>query len=574
MLILTNEDIHGSMSSHHTLCVEVKMNRTKRKPALWLALLVTMALVALTGCGAINSLSARPVHANVEAMPQKDTALPEASPTPEPGTASTITADTIAALEGTLERVYQNVSPSVVYVEVLQQAAESSLPDWPFGMPQQSPQESPYQHGSGSGFVWDRTGHIVTNNHVVEGAEKIEVTFADGTIVPATLVGANRDSDLAVIKVDMPASELHPVSVSDSAQVKVGEIAIAIGNPFGLENTMTVGFISALGRTLPVESDGSTGPTYRIPDIIQTDAPINPGNSGGVLVNDQGEVIGVTAAIASPVQASVGIGFAIPSAIVQRIVPALIQDGHYAVPWLGISGTSLNPDLAQGMDLQADQHGALVIDVTPGSPADEAGLRGSDRDITVDGEEQRVGGDVITTINGQSVESFDDLIAYLFHSTSVGQQVTLTVLRNGQEHQIQVTLRERPSQESEPSPITEDVSEWAWLGIRGMTVSPEIAQAMNLDENQEGVLIVEVTGDSPADKAGLQGSHEAATIQDQQMLIGGDVIVAWDGKTIAQIAELQTLVRTGRPGQQVTVTVLRGDVQLDLQVTLEAYPAP
>jgi 2-alkenal reductase len=294
--------------------------------------------------------------------------------------------------------------------------------------------------------VWDEAGHIVTNNHVVEGADKIEVTFADGTIVPATLVGANRDSDLAVIKVDVPAEELHPVRMGDSTQVKVGEIAVAIGNPFGLENTMTVGFISALGRSLPVESNGSAGPTYRIPDIIQTDAPINPGNSGGVLVNDQGEVIGVTAAIASPVQASAGIGFVIPSAIVQKVVPELIEKGHYAVPWLGISGTSLDPDLTQGMGLDAGQRGVLVVDVTPDGPADKAGLRGSDRSITVDGEDRRVGGDVIVAIGGQTLETFDDLIAYLFGSTKVGQQVTLTVLRDGQQQEVQVTLGERPGQ--------------------------------------------------------------------------------------------------------------------------------
>jgi serine protease Do len=544
-----------------------------KRSLVLLSSIVVLSMTVLTGCGAANLFQ---TQARINVPPAVQAQPPATAPTSEPGTMPTITSDTIAALEGTLERVYQNGSPSVVYVEVLQeQAIGSGLPGWPFETPpQQAPEEMPYQHGSGSGFVWDKAGHIVTNNHVVQGAEKIEVTFADGTVVPATLVGANRDSDLAVIKVDVSAEELHPVQMGDSDQVKVGEIAIAIGNPFGLENTMTVGFISALGRTLPVASEDSLGPTYRIPDIIQTDAPINPGNSGGVLVNDQGEVIGVTAAIASPVQASAGIGFVIPAAIVQKVVPALIQDGHYAVPWLGISGTSLNPDRAQGMDLEANQHGALVIDVTPGGPADEAGLHGSDRDITVDGEEQRVGGDVIVAIGGQSIETFDDLIAYLFRSTSVGQQVNLTVLRDGREQQIKVTLRERPSQESERGPITEEVSERAWLGIRGMTVSPEIAQAMSLDKDQQGVLIVDVIGDSPADKAGLQGSHEPATIQGQQVLIGGDVIVAWDGETVTQMEGLQALVSAGQPGQQATVTVLRDGARLDLQVTLEAYPAP
>ena len=543
----------------------------KRRLVLWPALLVTLALVVLTGCSAVNMLSPRSADVNAKAMPDTEK-VPAATPAPA-GTAPAITSDTIAALEGTLEQVYQNVSPSVVYIEVAKQATGPSLPGWPSETPQQSPQESPYQRGSGSGFVWDKAGHIVTNNHVIDGADEIEVTFADGTSVPATLVGANRDSDLAVIQVDVPAEELHPVQMGDSTQVKVGEIAIAIGNPFGLENTMTVGFISALGRSLPVESTSSLGPTYRIPDIIQTDAPINPGNSGGVLVDEQGEVVGVTAAIASPVQASVGIGFVIPSDIVQKVVPALIQDGHYAVPWLGISGTSLDPDLAQAMDLDANQHGALVIDVTPDSPADQAGLRGSDRDVTVDGQQQLVGGDVIVAIGGQAVDTFDDLVAYLFHSTEVGQQVTLTVLRDGHEQQIDVILRERPSQEPERT-STREVSEQTWLGIRGMTVTPEIAQAMSLDEGQRGVLVVEVIGDSPADNAGLQGSQESATIQGQQVLVGGDVIVAWDGKTVTQMEGLQALVSAGHPGQQVTVTVLRDGTQMDLQVTLEAYPAP
>jgi serine protease Do len=279
----------------------------------------------------------------------------------------------------------------------------------------------------------------VTNNHVVDSADEIEVAFADGNIVPATLVGANRDSDLAVIQVDVPAGELHPVQMGDSSQVKVGEIAIAIGNLFGLENTMTVGFISGLGRSLPVESGSSLGPTYRIPDIIQTDAPINPGNSGGVLVDEQGEVMGVTAAIAAPVQASAGIGFVIPSAIVQRVVPVLIQDGHYAVPWLGISGTSLDPDLAKAMDLDAGQRGALVIDVTPDSPADEAGLRGSDRDVTVDGQQQRVGGDVIAAWDGEAVTQMEGLQA-LVSAGHPGQQVTVTVLRDGAQLDLLVTL--------------------------------------------------------------------------------------------------------------------------------------
>jgi serine protease Do len=247
------------------------------------------------------------------------------------------------------------------------------------------------------------------------------------------------------VKVELPAAQLHPVQLADSTQVKVGQLAVAIGNPFGLENTMTVGFVSALQRSLRAESESIEGPSYTIPDIIQTDAPINPGNSGGVLVDNQGQVIGVTAAIASPVRASAGIGFAIPTAIVQEVVPVLIEKGRYAHPWLGISGTTLDPDLAQAMKLETDQHGALVIDVTPGGPADKAGLRGSDQKITVDGEERRVGGDVVVAIDGQPVETFDDLVTYLVRSTEVGEKVTLTVLRDGEQTQVRVTLEARPT---------------------------------------------------------------------------------------------------------------------------------
>jgi 2-alkenal reductase len=212
------------------------------------------------------------------------------------------------------------------------------LPDLPELFPNQpqspnSPEfQPPTNQGLGSGFVWDTHGNIITNNHVVEGAEKIEVTFSDETVVTAELVGADPDSDLAVIRVDLPAGQLQSVQMGDSETLRVGQLAIAIGNPFGLEGTMTVGIVSALGRSLPA-SDGLTGgPVYSIPNVIQTDAPINPGNSGGVLLNDVGEVIGVTAAIESPVRANAGIGFVIPSSIVNQVVPELIENGSFAHP--------------------------------------------------------------------------------------------------------------------------------------------------------------------------------------------------------------------------------------------------
>ena len=549
-----------------------KLKKDKRIMAL--ALFVVLSLAALPGCGMAGSaaalLSAAPVRADTSAPVDVEAATPvPAAP-----------AD-LAAIEGALGRIYQDVGPSVVYIEVLQQQAAGMGQAWPF-FGDQAPQLPPsdqYQRGSGSGFVWDDSGYIVTNNHVVEGADKIKVTFSDGTTVIGTLVGSDADSDLAVVKVDVSAEELYPVQLADSTQVKVGELAVAIGNSFGLESTMTVGIVSALGRSLPVENGTATGGSYTIPDMIQTDAPINPGNSGGVLVDDQGKVIGVTSAIISPVRASAGIGFAIPSVIVQKVIPALIEDGHYAHPWLGISGTDLDSELAQAMHLEADQRGALVVDVVRGGPADEAGLRGSAETVTVDGQERRVGGDVIVRIGGENVARFDDLVAYLVRATDVGQTVTVTVLRDDGERQVQVTLGERPASES---PVSERVTRpggdeqaetaGAWLGITGMTLSSELSQAMGLPEEQQGVLIAGVVNSSPADLAGLRGGDRPVTVDGQQVLVGGDVIVAWDGSSVTHLEELQSLVREGHSGQEVTATVVRDGEQIDVQVTLEQRP--
>jgi serine protease Do len=472
----------------------------------------------------------------------------------------------LSVFEGALENVYQQVSPSVVNIQVTIES--SGLPSGlsPFGgLPQF--QQPPTQSALGSGFVWDKQGHIVTNNHVVEGASRITVTFADGTSVDAKLVGADPDSDLAVIQVDVAADHLKPVTTGDSTQVQVGQLAIAIGNPFGLQGTMTLGIISALGRLLPV--DNSSGPAYSIPDIIQTDAPINPGNSGGVLVDDQGHVIGVTSAIESPVQANAGVGFAIPSAIVNQVVPALIQDGHYDHPWLGIGGVTLTPDMAQAMGLPADQRGALVITVTPDSPAAKAGLRGSDNEATIDGETVPVGGDVIVAIDQQAVKGMDDLIGYLGRSAQVGQTVTLTVLRDGKEQQIDVTLAARPS-ETPALQTPQEASTGAVLGIQGMTLTPAIAEADGLDSSQQGVLVESVTQGSAADAAGLRGSYKEVTVDGQQILVGGDIITAFDGQTVTGIQNLISLLGQASPGQQATLTILRDGRTVRIEVTLGA----
>ncbi len=382
-------------------------------------------------------------------------ALPPVVATPLP---VTTTGDGSAlALEGTVEQLYQNTINSVVNIHVVEQVAGTT--SFPFGNGgSQGGQGSQTQAALGSGFVWDKNGDIVTNNHVIAGATSIEVTFHDGTTVPGKVVGADPDSDLAVVKVDAPANLLQPVTLGDSTQLKVGQLAVAIGNPFGLEGTMTVGFVSALGRSLPVDNsngnnnngvpngNGTGGTsTYTIPDVIQTDASINPGNSGGVLIDDQGRVIGVTSAIVSPSDSSAGVGFAIPAAIVNQVVPSLISTGTYQHSWLGVSGATLTPDMATAMNLPATQRGALVIDLVAGGPSQKAGLQPSTRTVTVNGTDLQVGGDVIVAIDGHTVKTFDDVVAYLSASTHAGQTVNLTVLRNGQTVTVPVTLGTRPS---------------------------------------------------------------------------------------------------------------------------------
>ena len=348
------------------------------------------------------------------------------SPVPTTALQSTVPGSA-ADIQSVTESAYAAVNPSVVNIEVI-------LPSSP---------TNPGGGASGSGFVWDTNGDIVTNNHVVDGATSITVTFFDGTIVDAALVGNDADSDLAVIKVDPAAGQLRPVVMADSTKLKVGQLAIAIGNPFGLQGTMTVGFVSALGRLLPADRTG-TGPNYSISDVIQTDASINPGNSGGVLLDDSGQVIGVTNSIDTTTGTSSGVGFAIPSATVQRVVPALIKSGHYDHPYLGISVGSVTPDLAKAMNLPITQRGALVGSVTAGSPADKAGLKGGQTSVTINGQQVSVGGDVIIAFNGQAVKSSDDLVTLLERSGIVGQSATLKVLRGGAQIDVQVTLGARP----------------------------------------------------------------------------------------------------------------------------------
>ena len=547
-------------------------------------LLVTMVMIvalALSACSPA-ALSAAINSATVPntAAASSSAVAPRSVLAVVPNTTSKVPAlGSVADMEQTLEQIYAQVNPSVVLIQVVEGQSSSIQVD-PFSG-NQSPAQP--QQALGSGFVWDKDGHIVTNNHVVAGATKISVTFYDGTTVPATVVGTDPDSDLAVVKVNVNADQLQPVTMGDSTQVKVGQLSVAIGNPFGNQNSMAVGFISAIARSLPADNSNGQGLSYTIPDIIQTDAPINPGNSGGVLTDDQGKVIGVTSAIDSPVRASSGVGFAIPAAIVQKVIPELIKSGHFDHTWIGISGGTLIPDLATAMNLKSDQRGALVNQVTSGSPADKAGLHGSDQQTTINGQQAQVGGDVIIAIDNQPVKTFDDLVSYLASSTQVNQTVTLTILRNGQQQTVQVTLAARPKSDTQPQALQlpqpsnpnrrGNTSGTPWLGIQGLAMSADIATAMNLPADQSGALIEQVQSGSPAEQAGLQSSSKSVTINGQDVMVGGDVITAIDHQTITGMQDLQTILRQDKVGQQVTLTILRDGKQQDVTVTLAARPS-
>lgn len=336
----------------------------------------------------------------------------------------------IESIPGGLADIYDAVVPGVVYIQVFSQ----------FGS------------GSGSGFVVDKEGHIVTNYHVVQGADTIQVDFKSGLKVYAEVVGLDDDADLAVLKVDVPAEELFPLTLGSSADLRVGEGVIAIGNPYGLVGTITYGIVSAKGRTLESLRQADSGAFFTTGDIIQTDANINPGNSGGPLLNLRGEVVGVNRAIRTagatnfgePI--NTGIGFAISIDIVKRVVPALISEGFFESPYIGVSALESLNLLQQELLGITHNNGAYITNVVPGSPADIAGLiGGSNQPVEYQGETftMPVGGDLIIAIDGEPVNVFGDLLSYLLLNKSPGDTVTMTVVRGGEEIDIELTLGSR-----------------------------------------------------------------------------------------------------------------------------------
>lgn len=377
-------------------------------------LFVLLSSFILTSCVGQTAVAQQQPVVNT-AVESNNTAInePLLPPASQPSTAvdgsTLLVPESVLAQEQAFINLYDHVSPSVVHIRT--------------------------GSGQGSGFVFDDAGHIVTNQHVIAGARGIEVTFTDGRVLPATIVGQDATSDLAVLRVDSGQQALVPLSLADSDSLRVGQIVAAIGSPFGLESSMTTGIISALDRSFDGQS--SLGSNFQVPDIIQTDAAINPGNSGGPLFDLYGRVIGVNARIESPVRGSSGIGYAIPANIVQAVVPQLIDGGQAQHPWLGISGLEINAATAVQLGLDASLRGVLVSGVSSGSPAAQAGLRPANSN--------GAGGDLIVGIDDRTVSSFDDLLGYIVSYTAVGQTVQLQILRDGQLQQLPVTLQARPS---------------------------------------------------------------------------------------------------------------------------------
>ena len=299
----------------------------------------------------------------------------------------------------------------------------------------------------GSGFVYDDNGHIITNDHVVSGGgNRLDVTFPDGTVYRASMIGSDPSADIAVLYLEgVPKEKLLPLSLADSSKVRVGERLAAIGNPFGLSGSLSSGIVSGVGRQIPAQEEEG----FTIPDIIQTDAPINPGNSGGPLLNMRGEVIGINSAIYSTTGQFAGVGFAIPSNTLAQVVPSLITTGSYQHPWLGVAGRDITPGLADRLGLN-EPRGFLVMDVVAGSPAEKAGILKGTEDTVIDGIPIKLGGDVIIAVDNNTVRKIDDLLAYVEMEKSVGDDLELTILREGQMMEVVATLAARPSMQESP----------------------------------------------------------------------------------------------------------------------------
>jgi S1-C subfamily serine protease len=386
---------------------------------------VLVLLLAGLGCTV-----ARPITRSLNNVSEPTAVPPTQTPAPPPVAPMPDEQEAANALEAQIIAVYETVSPAVVNITNRSYAYDMFMNAVP-------------QEGSGSGFLYDTEGHIVTNFHVIENAEELLVTLASGQVYEVKVIGVDPANDLAVIDIDAPQGLPGPVVLGDSANLRVGQFVVAIGNPFGLEQTLTTGVISALGRVIESPEDNRF-----IGEAIQTDAAINPGNSGGPLLDLNGRLIGVNSQIISPSRASAGIGFAVSANTVRRVVPELISRGYYPHPWLGAQMLPLTPTLAKvfrdaDMKVPVDA-GLLVIETVRGASAAKAGIRGGDRLVRIGRYQVPLDGDIIIAINGEPVNNFEELTVYLETHTKVSDTVDVTVIRGGEEQSIAVTLDERP----------------------------------------------------------------------------------------------------------------------------------
>jgi S1-C subfamily serine protease len=442
----------------------------------------------------------------------------------------------------------------------------------------------------GSGFVYDDLGHIVTNYHVVGNPQEtnlyeraFHITFLDGTTYIGRVIGADPYSELAVMMVENITREsLIPLPLGNSSQLRIGQPVVAVGNPFGLSGSMTEGIVSGLGRILPSsvpqgdlllrQEDTAS---FLIPNIIQTDAVINPGNSGGPLLTTGGEVIGMNTAILSNTGVYAGVGSAIPSDIIKKVVPELISTGTYRHPYIGIAGMDMSPEIADEMGLNGSR-GFLVTEVTSGSPAERSGIRGGGALTDINGRQIELGGDVIVAVDNVSVRKIEDLLSYLQSERSIGETVILSVIRDGKNQEIGMTVAARPTQQQQE--IEQRQQERPTLGINSINMTEQIAARMNLTQMQQqplsddqdgergGVLVVDVFADGPAEKAGIRGGFIVADINRTPIEIGGDVIVRIDDTMIPNVDALNKFIDNENIGDTIQVTVVRDSQLISIPV--------
>ena len=450
----------------------------------------------------------------------------------------------------------------------------------------------------GSGFIYDNLGHIVTNYHVVADPQKgqetnldgreFHVTFLDGTTQIGRVIGTDPYSELAVIELEnMTGNSLIPLPLGNSSQLRIGQPVVALGNPFGLSGSMTEGIVSGFGRIMPSSVPQGDlllrqqdSPSFLIPTLIQTDAAINPGNSGGPMLNTVGEVIGMNTVVLSNSDVYAGIGSAIPSDIIRKVVPDLISRGTYKHPYIGIAGVDMTPEIAREMDMN-DSRGFLVTEVTSGSPAERSGIRGGGALKDVNGRQIELGGDVIVAVDNVTVRKIEDLLSYLQSDRSVGETVILRVIRDGKPQEIGMTVETRPTQQQQETGQSQQ--ERPTLGINAINITEQIAARMNLTGQQQqpqqrefsgndlvgqqgGVLVVDVFADGPAERAGLRGGFVVADIDGTPIEIGGDVIMRIDDTMIPNVEALDEFIENKSIGDTIQVTVIRNAQSLKVPV--------